>query len=289
MRKLARYEAALRRVLWEIRPYLGQVVVVGGWVPHLYQRYGGFSEWSSQLALTAEVDVLVERTLPPAGRQPVAELLRRAGFVPQPGAGPFAVWTGDVAAGEKVEFLVQHTGTARQQGEVVPIDAQEALGAISLDGVGMMMRFRRRLRVPAGSEDLDVGVPTLGAYVVNKCRSYARRAAVASGVNPKRAKDLLYLRDLMAAGGEVVRRIAGDLAEIAAAEPLELGQARSTLALAVTPHGAMERELHGVARMLVEREMEMSIDAALAEARGRLADLLELIDAALQRRIEPPR
>ncbi len=47
-------------------------------------------------------------------------------------------------------------------------------------------------------------MPTLGAHVVNKSATFNKRSAVTDrGSNPKRAKDLLYLRDVMADGDDV--------------------------------------------------------------------------------------
>lgn len=112
----SRYEPALRRILWTLRPYLDEMVIIGGWVPHLYRRHGGFSSWPAGLSLTAEVDVLVERPLPPGDRPMVAEILRESGFHTDVEGAAGAVWLGDVAAGEKIEFLVPHRGTGRRQG-----------------------------------------------------------------------------------------------------------------------------------------------------------------------------
>lgn len=42
MTEPSRYEAALRRILHTLAPYGDDLVVIGGWVPYLYQRYGGF-------------------------------------------------------------------------------------------------------------------------------------------------------------------------------------------------------------------------------------------------------
>lgn len=117
----SKYEGALRRVLWELAPYLDDVVVIGGWVPYLYSRYGGFAEWRGSTSLTAEVDVLVDRPLPPGEREPIAELLLRAGFRRTEGSHGSAVWVGDLKAGEKIEFLVPHTGTSRQLGDAVVV------------------------------------------------------------------------------------------------------------------------------------------------------------------------
>lgn len=34
-------EQAFRRVLWLLRGYLPDLVIIGGWVPYLYKRFGG--------------------------------------------------------------------------------------------------------------------------------------------------------------------------------------------------------------------------------------------------------
>ena len=72
-------EEALLKLLWSIREYLSEIVIIGGWVPHLYRQYGGFSAWSAELSFTYEMDVLVDRSLPPRDRAPLAKLLEAAG------------------------------------------------------------------------------------------------------------------------------------------------------------------------------------------------------------------
>ncbi|MBV9107918.1 MAG: hypothetical protein JO306_00750 [Gemmatimonadetes bacterium] len=284
MSDLEHFERSLRRVLWELRPYLDTIVVIGGWVPHLYQRYGGFAAWRSRLALTAEVDVMTERALPADGRPPLSQLLRESGFEPRARAGGLAVWEGDLMAGEKVEFLVEHRGTALQVGTIVPIVGQPGLGAISLPGLAVMMRFRQPLKIPfatGGPETLDVWVPRLGAYLVNKAQTYAARKSSADGGDSKAGKDLLYIRDVMAAGPEVVRRIEADLAEIATKNREAVRHAASLLHLSL---GGAQAELRSAARILAEREPGISFEAAVADMRGHLADACELLDEALRRR-----
>lgn len=79
-----------------------------------------------------EVDILLSRPFPPAGRQPVAEVLRRAGFQPSEGSGGLAVWERDIETGEKLEFLVAHDGIARGVGIPVRFDDQDGIKAIPL-------------------------------------------------------------------------------------------------------------------------------------------------------------
>ena len=281
----SRYEPALRRILKTLGPYLDDVVVIGGWVPYLYGRYGGFTTWSANTSLTAEVDVLVGRPLLSGERPSIPELLRRANFTPSAEVGGLAVWEGDVRAGEKIEFLVPHLGTSRQMGTVVPVPDQAGMSAIALAGLELMRQFKQRLAVPVATDRdgrvLEPWVPTLGAYTVNKASTFLARRDDPGGGNPKRAKDLLYLRDLMAAGPEVVTRIQSDLTDMVRdrGTPRRVKDgveyARNTLKLALTDDTG--RILHEVAGMLVEREPGLRREAALADVRGHLADLVEVL------------
>ncbi len=277
------YEPALRRVLWELRLYLADVVVIGGWVPYLYRQYGGFDTWTGRTSLTTEVDVLVDRPLPAGDRAPIPKILRAAGFQPSTDVGGSAVWVGDVQSGEMIEFLVPHTGTARQQGDTVPVAAQAGLRAISLPGLALMRRYTRQLPVPvetdAGECVLAVTVPWLGAYVVNKASTFVRRQAHATG-GSKRFKDLLYLRDIGAAGNEVLAQVQRDLAGMARDRSVagEISTATNNLRLAVD--GSYPGEMLEAVASLRERELVPSDTAALADFRGRLADLLDLLEAA---------
>lgn len=181
-----------------------------------------------------------------------------------------------------VEFLVPHTGTARQQGDTVPIAAQGGLRAISLPGLELMRRYRRPVPIPiatdAGEAVLDVSVPWLGAYVVNKANTFCRRSAHAGG-GSKRPKDLLYLRDVAAAGGEVLAQVERDLRRMARDRraATEIHNAANHLRLAV--NGSHQSEVREAVAALGEREATPSEAAALAEFRGRLADLLDLLSA----------
>lgn len=285
-------EHALGRVLWELRPYLTELVVIGGWVPYLYQRYGPFPAWRTgggQLSLTAEVDVLLTRELPPGGRRPVAEILRGAGFEPVTATGLAAVWANDPARGEKIEFMVPHAGTLRDLGRVVPIGAQHEVGAIALDRLDVLQRHTHALGVPAVAPDgarvlAIVRLPRLGAYVLNKAATFLyRRPAAGGGGNPKQAKDLLYLCDLMHGGAEVVDHVERDVAEILAADPA----ARHVVDLAANNlEGAMRpsspsavTRLHEVGAMLAEREPAWPQDAAAADVAGHLTDLRDILVA----------
>lgn len=54
----------LVETLWVLRDYLGEMTLIGGWVPELYRRYGDVDTWRSQLSRTREADILVPLTVP---------------------------------------------------------------------------------------------------------------------------------------------------------------------------------------------------------------------------------
>lgn len=276
------YEAAFRTVLLRLEPYLDAVVIVGGWVPYLYRHYGGLASWRSSTSLTAEVDVLIERSLAAKGRPSISEILAEGGFHPVGRGSSFAVWVGNAEAGEKIEFLVPHRGTARTTGEIVRIDDQDGIGAISLADVDLLRRFRRPLRYPVDvGRMVEIWIPLLGAYVVNKAGTFVARQAPPGTPNPKRAKDLLYLCDVMAAGNEVVRQVEDDLA--AMARDRKAGRTvRARIRGAVNNvrlvlSGGLAGEVELVAAMLREREPTWTIPGAAASIRGHLTDLAEIL------------
>jgi hypothetical protein len=281
MNEASRYEPALWRVLWELRPYLDDVVVIGGWVPYLYSRYGGFAEWRGRTSLTTEVDVLVDRPLPPGERESISEILQRGGFQRTEGSHGAAVWVGDLEAGEKIEFLVPHAGTARQIGDAVPVPAQTDMRAISLPGLEVMRRFKRRLSIPvpaqSGAAALEVWVPWLGAYVVNKGATFTHRMPDSATGESKRPKDLLYLRDVSAAGPEVAEQVAGDIREMVRDRRIadQVRYAANNLRLVVK--GSYDPDVLQAVAAMREREPVPSDAIAAAELRGYLADLLEIL------------
>jgi hypothetical protein len=280
-------ERALRRVLWELRAYLPDLVLIGGWVPFLYRRHGGFRTWRGGESLTREVDILTEEELPTKGRATISKRLEDAGFHPLGKSRHAAVWVRDIEAGEKVEFFVEHRGTARGRSSVRAIREQPGLGAISLAGLEFMRAHSGVLGVPttdaAGKPvSLEVRVPLLGAFAVDKAMTFPQRSAgVGVSVESKRAKDLLYLHDLMAAGEEVTDRIDREIAEFRA----EAGRTRDVLGnaahnLRLLHGGQWMASVRKAARMLVERGDVTNEDVGVADIQGYLDDFLDLLTAA---------
>ena len=279
------FEPALRRLLWDLRDYLPDLIVVGGWVPYLYQRYGGFPGWTGAISLTGEVDVLVGPRAQGQNRPPLEELLRASGFEPIEGTQG-AAWQRDPAVGEKIEFLIPNTGTQRQEGSPQPVPGQAGVAAVALDDLRLLERHTTTLNIPltvagAPPQQLTIRVPTLGAYVVNKAITFIkRRTVVVLGVpvgNPKRGKDLLYLYDVLAGGAEVADRVSADVEAMGGSDPaapLVMRQAAGQLRMALRDRSAPLVECEA---MLMERDGFSRAEAG-ARLTGYLTDLIEIIE-----------
>ncbi|HEX8395528.1 MAG TPA: GSU2403 family nucleotidyltransferase fold protein [Longimicrobium sp.] len=285
MTEQADLERTLRAILVELGPYRSDVVLIGGWVPYLYRHYGGFSAWGGSDSLTFELDVLVPRPLPADGRATLARLLADSGFRPDTARGPSAVWVRDLEAGEKIEFIAPHRGTAHGQGRTVTLEGQPGLGAIPLAELEVLAEHTRMLALaPAyGLPAVEVRVPTLGAYAVNKGLTFVRRhTRVDTGGAPKMVKDLVYLCDLMQGGTDVVQAITQDVEAVGRASYAHADRVRcagTNLRFAIDGH--LRHLVTDAARMVNERGNARSLAAEEYRLRGLLIDLEEiLLDAA---------
>jgi hypothetical protein len=173
-------ERHLVRILSGLGPYLPHVVLIGGWVPYLYRRYGGFPEWTTNLSLTQEADLLLTPGIAEEGRPPLDEVLRTAGFRPVSDATLPAVWEDDGPLA-RIEFLIAHDGPFGRLRAARAAPGQPGVGAIPLSGLALLEAHTQTLAVSrsmggaASAGGLEVRVPTLGAYVVNKAATFAAR------------------------------------------------------------------------------------------------------------------
>lgn len=277
-------DTVLREVLWHLRDCLEQLVLIGGWVPHVYRFYGGFEDWDGALALTEELDILVGSSDKPAAPKNIAEALVAAEFTPVGESG--AVWARAADRGRRVEFLTPHRGPAATLGTVTEVDGQPGIAALMLEGLELLGRFTRTVEMPVQTsegrlESVAVRVPTLGAYVVQKAATYPRRPGEhGSPGNPRKAKDILYLRDIMAGGAQVVGEMKGDLEVIAFdGWGTVMRTARNNLYRELG--GGTSATLAEAAEILSERN-RVPQDAAEADIRGHLTDLQEILATTLE-------
>ena len=173
-------EAGLILTLSALRPYLPEILLIGGWVPYLHQRYGRFAEWTGALSLTVEADIVLPRSLHQDARPKISEALVRAGLQPD-GATGGVVWNGDVARGERLEFFVQHFGTARDIGKATAITGQAGVSAVALRWLSVLERHAVTVAIPTtgvaseGATSLPVRLPVLGAYLLQKGATFTER------------------------------------------------------------------------------------------------------------------
>jgi hypothetical protein len=288
----AQLERALFRTLWLLRAYLPDLVVIGGWVPYIYAHFGN-DPWIGHHSLTAELDVLVVPPLPAGDRSRLDDTLRAAGLTPQRASGPSAVWAAALESGEMIEFLTPHTGTATQQGSTIAVPGHGDVGAITLTGIGLLAAHTTTMSIPIGQFDgrtqhVDVRIPRLGAYVINKAATFVARRPHADGPNPKQAKDLVYIHDVMAAGEAVRRRVEGDIQDIwkrsasKSADRQAIRTARNNLTLAL--RGAIAQVLLPAAATQLSARDRISVTDAEARIRGFLTDLTETLDEIMRNR-----
>jgi hypothetical protein len=264
-------------------------------VPYLYQHFGGFAAWHTPPTLTIEADILTPDELLPQKRPLVADSLRASGLVPSNHILPAARWLAPPPRGEQVEFLAAHAGPMRNLGQARRIVGQEGISAVCLPGVAVLGRHTTTLRLPlrAGearhltpaspegpasqSPSVSVRVPQLGVFTLQKAATFAARLGSA-GTHPteRAAKDLLYLRDIGAGGAAVAARVVQDVASATATDSEIAGLITVACAnLEGVMRGALNSLLSDIARMRLEREANLSLDAARADAAGHLSDLLD--------------
>lgn len=272
-----RLEEALRRVLRTLQPYLRDVIVIGGWVPHLYRRFGNFAEWRSELSGTAEVDVLLPEQLPSMGRNTLGEILTRAGFR---SAVAGAVWENQIGTGEKIEFFLPHVGIATHQGTVRPVPHHRGVGAFALTDLDLLREYTNALSMAPWSDarpadELLLRVPTLGAYLVAKASTFLKRTPTTDGATQRRAKDLVYVHDVMAAGDEVMRRVQTDLIDIGRSVmgARRIAHATSQLALLHERHPVLVEAGHE----MMERDGVLEPEAR-SNVLGRIHDLIDMLN-----------
>ena len=256
-------------ILGALEAYLPDMVLIGGWVPEFYRRYSGLP-WEGRLSRTTEFDLLVGASLPPGNRPTLREILTETGLRPARNEHFPADWVDVLSDQTVVEFLMPSSGPGIRD-PVRPVDGQGYLGAIALPHLELLRAFTLTLEVPLENSRIKVRVPTLGAYVVSKALSFSGRPTAMRSAEDKRAKDLVYIHDIMAAGRAATARVESDLSEIAATHQWDHAASEAIERLE-TPASV----IGDAAAMLVARD-RISQVAALAGIRGAVVDLRESI------------
>ncbi len=87
------FESIFVPIILDLQEVLGDLVVIGGWVPELHRRFGIPGEWGVNPLATTEVDILLGGPHDSNGsHRRLAETLEKAGFSPVGSEGTSAVW-----------------------------------------------------------------------------------------------------------------------------------------------------------------------------------------------------
>ena len=202
---------SLFRVLKVLSPYLDEIVVVGGWVPFLYDRYGQMPS-PHPLPRTIDIDVAVPRHIKRHGRPTIDELLLQAGYQARVSSSdiPAVMYELDSPAAE-IEFLTPEIG---KPGKVV-VGVQRGLNAQALRYLQILLENTRKTEIKdttGGSIiDLAVNVPSPGAFVYQKGLTLSR----GSHRSPdKVSKDLYYIFRFLDSSGELRRSIPAEISSL---------------------------------------------------------------------------
>ncbi|HLL81747.1 MAG TPA: hypothetical protein VK420_03810 [Longimicrobium sp.] len=174
------------RTMVALQPYAADVVLIGGWVHALYiAEFNALSE----AIYTTDIDVTIPSTLAAGDRPTLVELARRAGF----SADDLDRAQGTVSLSQGCEggSIIDLDLLTEAPNPTIPVRIHGQPGLV-VPGIPISASSST---TPGGPEihatldpPLKIRVPTLGAYVLVKALSSARRISLR-----KRAKDFVYL------------------------------------------------------------------------------------------------
>ncbi len=182
------YAGEFLRTLSVLKDYLPNTVLIGGCVPYIYWKY----MFAAQLppVYTTDLDILTSNEVPVCD-DPIRTLLTSAGYeghVLDTTQTQYYKFESVSVPGFEVEFLTPEP--SKEQGDTMVI--QDGLRAQILPGLELLLEHNMVTRIRDRMEDvvadLEVRVPTPGAFVLNKIRSYLFPVGSAY-----RSKDIYYV------------------------------------------------------------------------------------------------
>jgi hypothetical protein len=190
---------AFGRLITALRPWLDQVVVVGGWA-HRLHRFHPLANPAGHLPLrTRNADVAFPLDAALAGD--IQAALRHAGFVEElfgdlvPPATHYRL--GEENAGFFVEFSTPLEGSGlRRRGAPDATVARAGVTAQKMRYLELLLVHRWTVRLgraqgAPGLADLDVHVPNPASFIAQKLLIHSDRRP------GKRAQDILYIHDTL--------------------------------------------------------------------------------------------
>lgn len=197
--------------------YLEDMVLVGGWVPHLYRKI-----WSPESPVrerrTLDLDAAVRGRVPVRQGSRLDVLLAAEGYAKRL-AGPSGLAAQIYESPPNsdllpIEFLAPLTGPREQ----ATVEIQQGVTAQALRYLNILLdnSFDIRLSgqaLPGPLVELTVRIPTPGAYILHRGLIHAR------GRSSRRGKDLYYIFETWASLRDRRDLIVTEIAEIRARYP----------------------------------------------------------------------
>ncbi|MCY2924720.1 MAG: GSU2403 family nucleotidyltransferase fold protein [Planctomycetota bacterium] len=207
----AEYDAFLLRTVLAARPYLSELVLVGGCASALYEFHDKSSSGLRPM-VTMDIDIAGDHGLPiPDSVAPLAQLMKNAGFREErfgEGTTPVVKYLHPEAGeGLDVEFLCPEV--SRRGGHREPsLEIQDGLMAQPLQYLQLLLSDPWRVdlakaqleHLPA-DRNLWVQVPNPAAYIMQKILIHSQREAEA------RHKDCYYIYEISVTFHEAIESI----------------------------------------------------------------------------------
>lgn len=182
-------DPALVEALSAIEPYLGDVVLAGGWVPRVYAEVQASADQSALLT-TTDIDVVVPRDLMVRTRT-VGELLEAAGFECELRSVETVSVMHFVARRDEPDEVEVEFITAASGSRDGPLEVQRGVSAQAVKFGQLLLEHTWQVSLRELTDGTMRGrltIPTPAAFVLNKSLTFSRRR------DPlKREKDLYYL------------------------------------------------------------------------------------------------
>lgn len=181
---------SLLKTLEVLQSYLREIVIVGGWVPLLYCRYGQMPSRHPSVR-TMDIDIAVPRRLEEQGRPTIDELLSSAGYKVHLSGSDVPIIKYELTNPRtNIEFITPEVG--RPGKATIPV--QRGLTAQALRYLEILLQNTRELEIndvaSASNISLVVRVPSPGAFIYQKGLTLPYRYS-------KVSKDLYYIFDLL--------------------------------------------------------------------------------------------
>jgi len=187
---------SLYKALDVLKPYLGQIVLVGGWVPVIYRKYGNMGARHPSVR-TTDIDIAVPRTIPAAGLPTLDSLLVDAGYrVKILGSYGGAVKYEMETPPSEIEFITPEIGRPGQPS----VSVQNGLQAQALRYVEILLENTRKITISEHKFTAMVKVPSPAAFIFQKSLTLPDR-------HTKHAKDLYYIFDIIDSTPEMMGEV----------------------------------------------------------------------------------